>query len=1042
MRASGGPRWGWLLGLAVLLGSCNAGDALLPVQEIDPGPITATALDMHSVQIHWTRIEGARTYELERRADLRGDFQRIATIRNQTSYVDRDLSPNTIYGYRLQAFNDLGQRIGESPVSGARTAPEPGIEVATQSVLGGDPAKSVDSTGYRVRVKGTSLDQTLPIDPSGTRIFQPLPPGVYAVSIDDIATQCELSGGSPAPSQVVTVTDQGLGTLAKARFDLSCRDRSKGRLRGRIVVSGDTVDANGYKLVLSGVASDTTLPASQRAVAITRQIGAGGGTVPFDNLFPGTYSLLVTDVGPLCIVGGVFQREGLTVAPLSDLSEQFNIACNKQDQGGARPFVFQTAWSRDVAAAGTTVVAAVTLDLRQDPARDVTAAQFIIRTPGATGVVRADSVILSAGWTGVINLGTPGQIQVVATNLSGPKGLVPVLAAHYTVIGGNGDRARTQTEVATLAGGAGEEFQTQVRAIEDTLLVGAGTGANLPPVAAANGPYLGTAGQPVSFTAAGSSDPDGSIASYAWNFGDGLSGTGQSPIHTYAAAGSYTATLTVTDNQGATTAGQAAVTIASAGGPPPTTPFTLKLEFGAFDPVRQIVPLDISLDLTADLPETPNLEQLTDWVLDSLVWNKDVLRFNSFERGSGTSTVNFIEALSRGVLRLRGTVASGQSTGIVRLGTVSFALAGTPGQTSAVSVFPGALTGTAANGSYNYKPRTQVQNASYTIASGPAPSTSVSGTVSSPTRGPLGGVTVSLGGGRSAITAGNGGYTIANVPAGSYSATVSGLPGGCTVPAAQQVAVAAAPVTGVNFSVTCTSPPPTGTVSGTIGFASGSTTPSLATVSVTIAPASGAPVVTSPSAGGSYAMAGIPVGSGTVTIANLPAGCTTAAATAPYAGLTAGATVTVAPFTVTCPGAPPANKYPLAVDWGPVTAGQATVSVKVDMNAFNDPANHGSAPDKIGTFQGTFGFPASRLSGAACTGQSGFTGIFNTQAATSVTAVLTNLAGSGGLVTIMTCTFTVAGTGPTTLTLTGLLVSDEFGNDFTSKIAVTVNPLP
>lgn len=57
-----------------------------------------------------------------------------------------------------------------------------------------------------------------------------------------------------------------------------------------------------------------------------------------------------------------------------------------------------------------------------------------------------------------------------------------------------------------------------------------------------------------SFDAGGSSDPDGTIASYAWAFGDGASGTGVAVQHTYAAAGTYSVTLTVTDNRGATSA--------------------------------------------------------------------------------------------------------------------------------------------------------------------------------------------------------------------------------------------------------------------------------------------------------------------------------------------------------------------------------------------------------------------------------------------------------------------------------------------------------
>ncbi|WP_186307625.1 LamG-like jellyroll fold domain-containing protein, partial [Microbacterium sp. 1.5R] len=52
----------------------------------------------------------------------------------------------------------------------------------------------------------------------------------------------------------------------------------------------------------------------------------------------------------------------------------------------------------------------------------------------------------------------------------------------------------------------------------------------------------------------GSSDPDGSIVSYDWNWGDSSThGTGVTASHTYAAAGTYSVTLTVTDDEGATT---------------------------------------------------------------------------------------------------------------------------------------------------------------------------------------------------------------------------------------------------------------------------------------------------------------------------------------------------------------------------------------------------------------------------------------------------------------------------------------------------------
>ncbi|MGI8331772.1 LamG-like jellyroll fold domain-containing protein [Actinomadura scrupuli] len=54
------------------------------------------------------------------------------------------------------------------------------------------------------------------------------------------------------------------------------------------------------------------------------------------------------------------------------------------------------------------------------------------------------------------------------------------------------------------------------------------------------------------FDASGSADGDGSVSSYAWDFGDGSTGSGVNVSHTYAAAGDRAVTLTVTDNDGAT----------------------------------------------------------------------------------------------------------------------------------------------------------------------------------------------------------------------------------------------------------------------------------------------------------------------------------------------------------------------------------------------------------------------------------------------------------------------------------------------------------
>ena len=80
-------------------------------------------------------------------------------------------------------------------------------------------------------------------------------------------------------------------------------------------------------------------------------------------------------------------------------------------------------------------------------------------------------------------------------------------------------------------------------------------------------PTAPAAGTQVSFNGSASSDPDGSITAYGWSFGDGATATGATPTHTYAAAGTYTVTLKVTDSSGLTASTNQSITVS---GTPPT----------------------------------------------------------------------------------------------------------------------------------------------------------------------------------------------------------------------------------------------------------------------------------------------------------------------------------------------------------------------------------------------------------------------------------------------------------------------------------------
>jgi DNA/RNA endonuclease G (NUC1) len=106
-----------------------------------------------------------------------------------------------------------------------------------------------------------------------------------------------------------------------------------------------------------------------------------------------------------------------------------------------------------------------------------------------------------------------------------------------------------------------QTYQTTVRAIEQL------TGYNLlsalpdnienavetntqPPIASVNGPFTSNEGSSVSMSAANSIDPNGSIVSYSWTFGDGASATGSTTTHTYAQDGDYKVRFIAVDNDG------------------------------------------------------------------------------------------------------------------------------------------------------------------------------------------------------------------------------------------------------------------------------------------------------------------------------------------------------------------------------------------------------------------------------------------------------------------------------------------------------------
>jgi PKD repeat protein len=134
-----------------------------------------------------------------------------------------------------------------------------------------------------------------------------------------------------------------------------------------------------------------------------------------------------------------------------------------------------------------------------------------------------------------------------------------------------GDGTKAVGPVATHTYAAAGNYQitatvTDPQGLSATAAATVNVAANKPPLAAlALTPGSGIAPVTVTASTAGSSDPDGSVASSQIDFGDGTSAAGPTAAHAYAAPGSYTVTAKVTDNLGAISSISGTVSVTPAG---------------------------------------------------------------------------------------------------------------------------------------------------------------------------------------------------------------------------------------------------------------------------------------------------------------------------------------------------------------------------------------------------------------------------------------------------------------------------------------------
>lgn len=203
---------------------------------------------------------------------------------------------------------------------------------------------------------------------------------------------------------------------------------------------------------------------------------------------------------------------------------------------------------------------------------------------GQTNVVTSDSPYNDGTWHHVVAQQSPAGMQMFVDGSlvgSNPQASAQDYSGYWRAGGDNGWDGDLYWK------GSLDEVAVYPRTLTPAQVtqhfeLGSFGGPNVAPMAAFTSTPTDLA---VDFDATSSKDPDGTIVSYAWEFGDGQTGAGATINHAYATAGSYDVKLTVTDNRGGT-AVKSATVVTRAANQLPTAAFSstvnhLKVAFDA-----------------------------------------------------------------------------------------------------------------------------------------------------------------------------------------------------------------------------------------------------------------------------------------------------------------------------------------------------------------------------------------------------------------------------------------------------------------------------
>ncbi len=427
---------------------------------------------------------------------------------------------------------------------------------------------SANESGYSNEITATESPPPMGNDPPTAGINATPTQGMAPLSVSFSGTGTDTDGtitnytwafgdGSSSTLQNPTKTYTSAGTYT-ATLTVTDDDGDTGTDTIQIVVSAPPVDTTSPTATITSPTSSSSYSTSSSVIALS-------GTASDDT---GVTSVVWSNDQ-----GGSGTAAGTTSWSISNISlvEGYNTI---------------TVIAHDAAVnTGTDTIAVLYTVPNSQPAANAGADQTVTQLQLANGSVQVDldgssssdpdGDSLSFSWT---------QTQGSPVNLMGSTTAAPFFSVTSALSGQN-----LYFQLVVNDGSLESNPDTVIIIVEDLP-----PRANDPPTAGIGAtPTEGMAPLSVSFSGTGT-DTDGTVTDYTWVFEDGSSTNVQNPSHTYTSAGSFTATLTVTDDDGATNTATLQITVSN----PPVPNVSPSVSISG-SPLSGTAPLTVSFTAAA-----------------------------------------------------------------------------------------------------------------------------------------------------------------------------------------------------------------------------------------------------------------------------------------------------------------------------------------------------------------------------------------------------------------------------------------------------------